>query len=54
MAKEAKKTTVAVVGSGLAGLVTAYLLRNDPQHRYHVTLLEKVRWRAIEAKFRYF
>ena len=34
--------TVAVVGSGLAGLVTAYLLNQDPQRRFQVTLLEKV------------
>lgn len=34
--------TVAVVGSGLAGLVTAYLLHHDPQRRYRVRLLEKV------------
>lgn len=40
---EEKKKTVAVVGSGLAGLVTAYLLHNDPQQRYQVRLLEQVR-----------
>lgn len=34
--------TVAVVGSGMAGLVTAYLLNQDPQRRFQVTLLEKV------------
>lgn len=34
--------TVAVVGSGMAGLVTAYLLHQDPQRRFRVTLLEKV------------
>lgn len=37
------KAPVAVVGTGLAGLVTAYLLHNDPQGRYHVTLFEKVK-----------
>lgn len=35
------QTPVAVVGTGLAGLVTAYLLHNDPLQRYHVTLFEK-------------
>ncbi|KAK0376726.1 hypothetical protein CLIM01_05903 [Colletotrichum limetticola] len=32
---------VAVVGTGLAGLSTAYLLQNDEQHRYAVTLFEQ-------------
>ncbi|KAL1967069.1 hypothetical protein VTN77DRAFT_3593 [Rasamsonia byssochlamydoides] len=36
-----KRRTVAVVGTGLAGLVTAYLLHHDPQQRYQVKLLEK-------------
>lgn len=34
--------SVAVVGTGMAGLVTAHLLHQDPQKRYRVTLLEKV------------
>lgn len=34
--------TVAVVGSGMAGLVTAYLLHLDPSRRYRVQLLEMV------------
>lgn len=33
---------VAVVGSGLAGLTTAYLLKNDARKRYEVTLLDQV------------
>ncbi|KAK6224542.1 hypothetical protein QIS74_02869 [Colletotrichum tabaci] len=32
---------VAVVGTGLAGLTTAYLLQNDEQRRYAVTLFEQ-------------
>lgn len=35
------KTPIAVVGTGLAGLVVAHLLHNDPLQRYHVTLFEK-------------
>lgn len=31
---------VAIVGSGMAGLVTAYLLNRDVQSRYAVTLFE--------------
>ncbi|KAH3943080.1 hypothetical protein HBH53_178210 [Parastagonospora nodorum] len=31
---------VAIVGSGLAGLVSAYLLHNDPRQRYAVKVLE--------------
>ncbi|KAJ5812330.1 hypothetical protein N7474_008631 [Penicillium riverlandense] len=34
--------TVAVVGSGMAGLVTAHLLHQDRQERFRVTVLEKV------------
>lgn len=37
------RKTVAVIGSGMAGLVTAYLLHHDPLQRYQVRLLEKVR-----------
>ncbi|KAJ5176361.1 uncharacterized protein N7482_002238 [Penicillium canariense] len=36
-----RQKTVAVVGTGMAGLATAHLLHQDPQKRYHVTLLEK-------------
>ncbi|KAF4125359.1 hypothetical protein GMORB2_4199 [Geosmithia morbida] len=32
---------VAVVGTGLAGLTTAYLLKNDKHRRYDVTLLDQ-------------
>jgi len=41
---ERVQTKVAVVGSGLAGLVTAYLLRQDPKKRFTVTLFEEVRF----------
>jgi 2-polyprenyl-6-methoxyphenol hydroxylase-like FAD-dependent oxidoreductase len=34
--------TVAVVGTGMAGLATAHLLHQDSQKRYQVTLIEKV------------
>ena len=33
---------VAVVGSGMAGLVTAYLLNQDPDNRYSVEVFEIV------------
>lgn len=33
---------VAVIGTGMAGLVTAYILRNDPQGRFEVEVFEKV------------
>ena len=36
------KKTVAIIGSGMAGLVTAYLLRRDPQQRYEVEIFETV------------
>ena len=33
---------VAVIGSGMAGLVVAYLLQRDVKQRYAVTVLEEV------------
>lgn len=37
-----RKTRVAIIGTGLAGLTTAYLLHRDSQKRYDVTLFEQV------------
>lgn len=37
-----RKTRVAIIGTGLAGLTTAYLLHHDAQKRYEVTLFEQV------------
>ena len=34
---------VAVIGTGMAGLVVAYMLRNDPQGRFDVEVFEKVK-----------
>jgi 2-polyprenyl-6-methoxyphenol hydroxylase-like FAD-dependent oxidoreductase len=34
--------SVAVVGTGMAGLTTAHLLHQDHERHYQVTLLEKV------------
>lgn len=36
------QTRVAIIGTGLAGLTTAYLLQNDSRNRYSVTLFEQV------------
>jgi 2-polyprenyl-6-methoxyphenol hydroxylase-like FAD-dependent oxidoreductase len=44
----ARKTRVAIVGTGLAGLTTAYLLQNDDKRRYEVTLFEQVSSREKE------
>jgi 2-polyprenyl-6-methoxyphenol hydroxylase-like FAD-dependent oxidoreductase len=33
---------IAVVGSGMAGLATAWALHNDPAHKFDVTVFEKV------------
>lgn len=43
----ADKQTVAVVGSGMAGLVTAFLLQQDKKGRYDVQLFETVRITTI-------
>jgi 2-polyprenyl-6-methoxyphenol hydroxylase-like FAD-dependent oxidoreductase len=40
--KSKSKQKVAIVGSGMAGLVTAYLLHHDLHERYSVTILESV------------
>jgi predicted NAD/FAD-binding protein len=42
-AKNKAKQKVAIVGSGMAGLVTAYLLHHDLCQRYSVTVFESVR-----------
>jgi cation diffusion facilitator CzcD-associated flavoprotein CzcO len=34
---------VAVVGTGMAGLVIAYILKNDPCQRFEVEVFEKVK-----------
>lgn len=39
------KMKVAIVGTGMAGLATGYLLQHDELQRYSVTLFEKVRGR---------
>lgn len=36
------KIRVAIVGTGMAGLVTAHLLAQDPRQRYQITIFEKV------------
>lgn len=40
-AGDAPRTRVAVIGTGLAGLTTAYLLQTDDKERYAVALFEK-------------
>lgn len=37
-----RRRHVAVVGTGMAGLTTAYLLHHDPQQRFQVRLIDKV------------
>jgi 2-polyprenyl-6-methoxyphenol hydroxylase-like FAD-dependent oxidoreductase len=41
--QDRKPIRVAIVGSGMAGLVTAYLLNRDPRQRFDVTIFESVR-----------
>lgn len=42
-----QRQRVGVIGSGMAGLVTAYLLRTDASNRYEVEVFEKVRSSSI-------
>lgn len=37
-----RRQKVAVIGSGMAGLVTAYLLRTDSSGRFDVEIFERV------------
>jgi hypothetical protein len=50
-AKSQAKQKVAIVGSGMAGLATAHLLRNDLNQRFAVTVFESVRmsWMLLFA-----
>ncbi|KAJ5787309.1 hypothetical protein N7457_002299 [Penicillium paradoxum] len=41
MEKNKPRKNVAVIGTGMAGLVTAYILRNDARGRYDVEVFEK-------------
>ncbi|KAJ5095262.1 hypothetical protein N7532_007553 [Penicillium argentinense] len=41
MPQPPRPRSVAIVGTGMAGLTTAHLLHRDPESRYEVTLLEK-------------
>ncbi|KAL6694197.1 hypothetical protein J3F84DRAFT_378830 [Trichoderma pleuroticola] len=43
------KSRVAIIGTGLAGLTTAYLLHNDKQKRYEVTLFEQAPKFSLDA-----
>lgn len=38
------KISVAIIGTGLAGLATAYLLHQDKRTRFEITLFEQVRF----------
>ncbi|KAL7788609.1 hypothetical protein V8C37DRAFT_387976 [Trichoderma ceciliae] len=44
-----RKSRVAIVGTGLAGLTTAYLLHHDRQKRYEVTLFEQAQTLSLDA-----
>lgn len=42
MASVEPRQSVAIVGTGMAGLITAYMLRNDSRGRFDVEVFEKV------------
>lgn len=52
--KNERKIRVAIVGTGMAGLATAYLLSHDKQNRYVVTLFEKVSVQSSVSPVRQF
>lgn len=48
-----KQKTIAIVGSGMAGLTTAYLLNGDRKQRYNVKVFEMVCIMAVTCVHRY-
>ncbi len=46
-AEDGSRTSVAVIGSGMAGLVSAYLLTQDKDQRFDVEVFETVCMRRI-------
>jgi predicted NAD/FAD-binding protein len=46
---EKPRERVAIVGSGLAGLVSANLLFNDPRQRYAVRVFESVSYGRLNS-----
>ncbi|QPG94147.1 hypothetical protein C2857_004967 [Epichloe festucae Fl1] len=44
-----RETRVAIIGTGLAGLTTAYLLGHDKQNRFAVTLFEQAKTLSLDA-----
>ncbi|KAL5363928.1 hypothetical protein BJX96DRAFT_167879 [Aspergillus floccosus] len=47
---ETRQREVAVVGTGMAGLVTAYLLHHDVQRRFRVRLIDKITDVSLSAE----
>ncbi|KAL7935146.1 hypothetical protein V8C35DRAFT_279600 [Trichoderma chlorosporum] len=45
-----QRLRVAIIGTGLAGLTTAYLLQNDARKRYEVTLFEQADSLSFDAE----
>ena len=46
--EEASRKSVAIIGSGMAGLISAYLLTRDKHQRFDVEVFETVRmWRIL-------
>jgi len=47
--EDGKPIRVAIVGSGMAGLVTAYLLHRDPRRRFEVTIFESGKTLSLDS-----
>ncbi|KAJ5934736.1 hypothetical protein N7466_004283 [Penicillium verhagenii] len=44
-----KPQSVAIIGTGMAGLITAYILRNDPRARFDVEVFEKQKELSLDS-----
>ena len=45
------RKSIAIVGTGMAGLISAYLLNKDPERRFDVELFEAVRFQTLFCRW---
>ncbi|KAJ5560011.1 hypothetical protein N7513_002410 [Penicillium frequentans] len=49
MSSVESRQSVAIIGTGMAGLITAYILRNDPRARFDVEVFEKQQKLSLDS-----